>query len=81
MIIMPKSYLEIARQNYCHTNNQVKYPLFILHEFIEFLESIKKFQFFFTYLKLFLNVLKNERNVTNFVCFCTKIPYHTQEFF
>ena len=58
---MSKSYQQIAENNNCPINDQVTYSLFILNEFIDFLESI----WIFSILSTFSKKILNERNVTN----------------
>ena len=60
-------------------NNEVNYPI-ILSKFIDFLVYVWIFSIFFTFLKFFLKISKNDRNSTNSGCFFTKIPYHTKIF-
>ena len=64
---MPRSYWQIAKkEKNCPINNQPSYTYFISNEFIDFSVSIWIFWIYFTFMKVFSKIFKNERNVTNF---------------
>ena len=50
-MIMLKNYERIDKKNDCPINNQPTYRFFNLNKFIDFLESIQIFHFFFTFKK------------------------------
>ena len=61
-----KNFSTNCQKNHCSINNQVTYPFSISNEFIDFLEVIWIFSFFFYVSENFFENFKNERNVTNF---------------
>ena len=69
---MPESYKKIARKIRCPINKEITF-FFTPNEFIDFLESI--WSFF-----LFLKILKNERNVTNFGSVFVPRFHHVHKF-
>ena len=67
---MPKTFILQNNNAENLLKNRKKFhplnPFFILNEFIYFSESIETFYIFYTFLKFFIEILNNERNVPNF---------------